>query len=77
MRLGGSDEQAITLPLLHHELVRLQRCAQAARFSVDLAGQWDDLPVPHEGSRGRPPVFSNAAIQFCSSIKVLFKLPLR
>ncbi len=26
---------------------------------------------------GRPPVFSNAAIQFCLSIKVLFKLPLR
>ena len=30
--------------------------------------------APHEG---RPPVFSNAAIQFCLSIKVLFKLPLR
>ena len=26
---------------------------------------------------GRPPVFSDAAIQFCLSIKVLFKLPLR
>jgi hypothetical protein len=26
---------------------------------------------------GRPPVFSYAAIQFCLSIKVLFKLPLR
>lgn len=33
--------------------------------------------APHEGRRGRPPVFSNAAIQFCLSIKVLFKLPLR
>ena len=31
----------------------------------------------HEGRPGRPPVFSNAAIQFCLSIKVLFKLPLR
>ena len=30
--------------------------------------------APHEG---RPPVFSNSAIQFCLSIKVLFKLPLR
>lgn len=33
--------------------------------------------APHEGRTGRPPVFSNAAIQFCLSIKVLFKLPLR
>jgi len=35
---------------------------------------WD---APHEGRPGRPPVFSDAAIQFCLSIKVLFKLPLR
>ncbi|MFM7403841.1 MAG: transposase, partial [Erythrobacter sp.] len=33
--------------------------------------------APHEGRRGRSPVFSNAAIQSCLSIKVLFKLPLR
>lgn len=33
--------------------------------------------APHEGRPGRPPVFSNAAMQFCLSIKVLFKLPLR
>ena len=33
--------------------------------------------APHEGRTGRPPVFSNAAIQFCLSIQVLFKLPLR
>ena len=33
--------------------------------------------APHEGRPGRPPVFSNAATQFCLSIKVLFKLPLR
>ncbi len=33
--------------------------------------------APHDGSPGRPEVFSNAAIQFCLSIKVLFKLPLR
>ena len=31
----------------------------------------------HEGRPGRPPVFSSAAMQFCLSIKVLFKLPLR
>ena len=33
--------------------------------------------APHDGRPGRPSVFSDAAIQFCLSIKVLFKLPLR
>ena len=33
--------------------------------------------APHEGRPGRPSVFSDAAIQFCLSIKVLFELPLR
>lgn len=33
--------------------------------------------APHEGRPGRPSVFSDTAIQFCLSIKVLFKLPLR
>ena len=33
--------------------------------------------APREGRPGRPPIFSNAAIQFCLSVKVLFKLPLR
>lgn len=33
--------------------------------------------APHEGRSGRPPVFSNAALQFCLSVKVLFKPPLR
>ena len=30
--------------------------------------------APHEGRPGRPPVFSDAAIQFCLSVEVLFKL---
>ena len=33
--------------------------------------------APHDGSPGRPAVFSDAAIQFCLTNKVLFKLPLR
>ena len=33
--------------------------------------------APHDGSPARPAVFSDAAIQFCLTIKVLFKLPLR
>ena len=39
---------------------------------------WTDREMawlaPHEGPPGRPPVFSDAAIQFCLSVKVLFKL---
>ena len=33
--------------------------------------------APPDGSPGRPAVFSDTAIQFCLTIKVLFKLPLR
>jgi hypothetical protein len=33
--------------------------------------------APHDGSPGRPAVFSDAAIRFCLTIKVRFKLPLR
>ena len=33
--------------------------------------------APRDGRPGHTPVFSDAAIQFCLSIKVLFKLPLR
>ena len=33
--------------------------------------------APHEDRPGQPTVFSDAAIQFCLTIKVLFKLPLR
>ena len=33
--------------------------------------------APHDGRCGRPAIFSDAAIQFCLSIKILFKLPLR
>ncbi len=33
--------------------------------------------APHDGRPGRPAVLSDAAIQFCLTIKVLFKLPLR
>ncbi len=33
--------------------------------------------APKAGRTGRPPVFSDAAIQFCLMVKVLFGLPLR
>lgn len=43
MRLDGQHEQAQTRPLPHHQLVRLQRCAQEARVTADLAEQGDGL----------------------------------
>ncbi len=33
--------------------------------------------APRDGGPGRPAVFSDAAVQFCLTIKVLFKRPLR
>ena len=33
--------------------------------------------APKAGGNGRPPVFSDAAVQFCLMVKVLFGLPLR
>ena len=91
MRLHGLDEQAIIRPLPHDELVQLRRRAAQARVSADpLTGRalrsnvprgWLDKEMtwhaPHEGRPGRPPVFSNLAIQFYLSIKVLLELPLR
>lgn len=43
IRLDGRHEQAQARPLPHDELVRLQRCADEARVSADLAGQGDGL----------------------------------
>jgi hypothetical protein len=43
MRLDRLDEQAITRPLPHHELVQLHRVTEEARVVADLAGQGDDL----------------------------------
>lgn len=43
MRLDGQHEQAQTRPLPHYQLVRLQRSAQEARVTADLAGQGDGL----------------------------------
>lgn len=91
MRLDGTHEQAITRPLSHHELVQLHGVATQARAAADpltdralrsnVPRGWRDKDMtwlsPHDGSPGRPAVFSDAAIQFCLTIKVLFKLPLR
>ena len=41
---------------------------------LDKAMEWR---APKAGRNGRPPVFSDGAIQFCLMVKVLFGLPLR
>ena len=77
MSLKGRHDEALTRPLPHDELVQLQ-CSLKKRGSLMI---WLDKEMtwhaPHEDRPGQPTVFSDAAIQFCLTIKVLFKLPLR
>jgi hypothetical protein len=75
--LDGPHEQASSRPLPHDELVQLQRSAAQARLALIWVDEEMTWLAPREGLPGRPAVFSDAAIQFCLSIKVLFKLPLR
>ena len=75
--LDGANEQAI--PARY-------RTTNWSSYSASLRKRgslliWLDKDMtwlaPHDGSPGRPAVFSDAAVQFCLTIKVLFKLPLR
>lgn len=70
-------EQARTHPLPHDEL-EAYNDALKRRGSLLV---WLDKDMvwfaPKAGHNGRPPVFSDAAIQFCLMVKVLFGLPLR
>ena len=56
----------------------LIRCPAVAACS-DERGLDKDMEwrAPKAGRNGRPPVFTDAAIQFCLVVKVLFGLPLR
>jgi hypothetical protein len=75
-RAAGASH--LSRPLSHNELVQLQRIAAQARFFADLGRDKDVIRrAPRDGRPGRPAVFCDAAIQFCLSIKILFKLPLR
>lgn len=60
--------EATDLP--HHEQARLQRDAGQTRVIVDLVRSGDAMA-------GRQPVFADAAIQACLTLKVLFGLPSR
>jgi hypothetical protein len=77
MPLGARQVQAIS---------RRYRTTNWSRSNASLRKRgslliWVDKDIiwraPRDGRSGRPAVFCDAAIQFCLSIKILFKLPLR
>ena len=74
------QEQANTRPLPLDEQIQLHSFTASLRKRGSLL-DWLDKDMiwfaPPDGSLGRPAIFSDAAIQFCLTIKVLFRLPLR
>lgn len=89
--LPGENEQLDTDDLQDQKLVRLQPSPKTAWFAVDpltdralrsnVPRGWFDAEMSweakHSGRRGRQQAYSDAAIQACLTIKVLFGLPLR
>jgi hypothetical protein len=75
---AAKQEQTHTPRLQDPQLASLQRGAQAPRGSLtiwfDPALTWDAAPT---GKRGRQPDDSDAAIQTCPTVKVLFGMALR
>jgi hypothetical protein len=72
---GAKNKQRTRVP--HDELEGAQRGAQGARIVDDGRDQsLQSLGEPNR-ERGRSPTFSDAAIQFCLSIKCLYAQPLR
>ena len=72
MRLDEVHEQTISCPLPHDELVQLHCSAAQARPLLIWLDKEMTWLAPPDGSPGRPAVFSDAAIRFCLTIKVLF-----
>ena len=76
--IAAGHVQACTGPLPHPELVCIQRRGSRERGSLTV---WFDPSTPWHaapsGKRGGQAVYSDAAIQACLTIKVLFGLPLR
>jgi len=78
--VAGLHEQTHPPRLQDEELAGLLRSAQARRFATSLtiwfdpAMIWEATPT---GKRGRQPDYSDAAIQTCLTMKVLFGMALR
>ena len=68
-------EQTHTPELQDYELARLQQCAQAPGGVDDLVRSRNVLG--RHGKRGRQPTYSDAAVQTCLTMKVLFGMALR
>lgn len=60
-----------------NQLASLQSGPQATRAVPPWLDKDMDWQAPSTGKRGRQPAFSDAAIQFCLTIKCLFGLALR
>ncbi len=75
--LDALHEQAVSRPRSHDGLARLQRIAAEAGALLIWVGKAMTWRVPRDGRSGRRAVVSDAAIEFCLSIEVLFELPLR
>ena len=71
--LGACHEQAQPCPPLYDQLEILEQRGSLL-FWLDRDMGW---LAPKAVKPGRPPIFSDADIQFCLMIKVLFGLPLR
>jgi hypothetical protein len=77
LQLDGPHEQAILCPLPHDELASYSAALRNRGSLLIWLNKDMTWLAPHDFSPARPAVFSDATIQFCLTIKVLFKLPLR
>lgn len=86
MRSDRPHAQAITRPLPGHELAQPYSFTEEARLIAEplppSRREWWLVKemiwlAPHDGCPGRSSVFCDAGIQFCQTIKSLFKRPLR
>ncbi len=74
---GDESVSATQAPLPHHQLEAIQRSTHSAGLTDHLVGQGHLLVCRCQRQTRRCPQFSDAAVQFCLTIKNLFGLALR
>ena len=75
--IAGRNEQTNTSDRQDQELAFVQHSAEATWIAVDLVDPEMVWTPPPTGKRGGQQQFSEAAIQTCLTLKVLFGMPLR
>ena len=75
--VAGLHERTHLAELQDQELAGLQQSAEAAHHPDDLVRPGHRLGAATTGKRGRQPQYSDAAIQTCLTMKVLFGMALR